>query len=526
MNVSDQITEVALKFPYKRSVVFGKVHSNKPVKYEHYTFIQLEKRINQFANYFIEAGINRGDRVLVFVKPSLDFSAIVFALFKMGAVAVLIDPGMGVKKLMGAITDVKPRFLIGIPLVHYLRKIYKKEFSSIKKFLSLGRVLDFSSHNILKDISLMNYDFASVEVSHDDLAAILFTSGGTGKPKGVLYQHRIFVEQTKMLQKAYSLTSDDVDMPGFPLFGLFTLSMGMTSVIPDLNPSKPKTAKARKLVQMINEQGVTFAAGSPAIWQNVADFCLKEHLTLPSIKYLVMFGAPIDFKLHEKFSKVLTHGDTYTPYGATECLPVTNIKGKEILDHFKDLTKSGLGVCVGKPVSDVEIKILNENGVGDVIVHSKTMTSGYFEDEVKTKESKVELDGKTWHKMGDVGHLDSEGNLWFCGRRAHVVNFEEHEYFPICVEAIFNQHPDVKRSALVDLQSGPGIVIERWDAKDNLSKKDYVKFTSEIFALADKHPHTRKISTLLLHKNFPVDVRHNIKIDRKKLSTWAREKLA
>lgn len=543
MNVANQITEVSLKFPYKRSVIMPEGKNNLgSKKYTHYTFIQLEKRINQLANALETLGVKRGDRVLLFVKPSLDFSAITFALFKMGATPVLIDPGMGVKKFLEAVVDVKARCLIGVPKAHILRRVFRKKFANIEIFLTTSK-LQFMTKSLTSLTPKMSFDYEAKDMKPTEAAAILFTSGGTGKPKGVVYTHDIFINQTKMLQNEFGLDENDMDVPGFPLFALFTLAMGMSSCIPEMDPSKPAKSNPKKLIQNIMDQGATFVAGSPAIWVKVADYCIKNKQTLPSIKYLVMFGAPIPTELHEKFKKILPNGTTYTPYGATECLPVSNISGTEVLKETKELTLNGNGTCVGFPAIGVQIEIipmtndiinsidqtsfLPPNQRGEIVVKSNVVTPEYFLLPKKTAEAKINDGDKLWHRMGDVGYKDEKGRVWFCGRKAHVVEIDNQKHFSIPIEAIFNQHPEVKRTALVEVNKGkarPGLVIERYDKKVNLSEEKRNDFFAELIDIGAKYGHTKDINDIYLYKDFPVDVRHNIKIDRKKLSEWVNEK--
>jgi acyl-CoA synthetase (AMP-forming)/AMP-acid ligase II len=540
MNVVDLISTQTAKHPFKRAVVFPVRNIfSKNVSYAHYTFDQYEQKINQFSNAFTELGVEQGDRVLVFVKPSLDFSALVFSLMKMGAVPVMIDPGMGKENLLKSIKEIKAKVLVGIPLIHCLRQIYKESFLSIQIFISTGFALPFTKTKSLARIfKRQKCEFPSIQLTQSDHAAILFTSGGTGTPKGVVYTHDIFINQTQMLQNEFELTDHDIDIPGFPLFALFTLSMGMTSCIPELNPSHPAKVKPERMVTNIIDQGATFLAGSPAIWKRVADYCLQNNIKLPSVKYLVMFGAPVPVSLHEKLALILPNGTSYTPYGATECLPISNISGRAILENLKDKINSGAGVCIGHALAGVELKIIKPNSgvidtldtieelppyeVGEILVSSPTVTKSYFARPEHTMLTKILGDNQVWHRMGDVGYLDADKKLWFCGRLAHVVN---ETYYPIPVEAIFNQHPEVARSALIALKKGhtiePAIVIERVDKKVKLKTDKFNEFIAECFEIASQHAHTKDIHHIFLHENFPVDVRHNIKIDRIALSVWA-----
>lgn len=540
MNVAEQISNSALKYPHKRAVVMPR-QEGKGFTYSHYTFEQLEERINRFANVLQSNGIKPGQRVLLFVKPSLDFSALCFAIFKLGATVVLIDPGMGIKKLINAIEEVDASSMVAIPIVHYIRRFFPKKFRSVKKYFSVGPA--FGAKNILKDLENHSPLFEAYNPSPTDSAAILFTSGGTGRPKGVIYTHDIFIRQTSMLQQEFSLTDQDVDIPGFPLFALFTLAMGMTSCIPLMNPARPAKANPQYLIQNIQDQGATFVAGSPAIWGKVADYCIQHQITLASVRCLVMFGAPIALELHEKFKKILPHGTTFTPYGATECLPVSNISGSQILSTFAERTRKGQGTCIGRALSGLEIKIieasqgaisdithtkeLSAGEPGEIIVKSDVVTPAYFAHPDKTLLAKIADGNKLWHRMGDIGYLDQDGYLWFCGRAAHTVTTASHKLYPIPVESIYNQHAFVRRSALIGYKVGatiePGVVIQLKANTWFFSRARKRKIIAELMDLAAVHDHTKDISHFFFNQKFPVDVRHNIKIDRQKLTEWANQ---
>lgn len=524
--------------PEKKAVTFP-FNQN----YIHYSFSELNAKIHGLAFYLTYCGVKPKDKVLLFVKPSLDFSATVFALFKIGAVPILIDPGMGKNNLLKSIEQVRPRVLIAESVVFLLKHFYQKAFSSIELSFSVGVKLnaDYS----LKNSPPTNEIFPSYKNQDDEMVAILFTSGGTGSPKGVVYTQKIFETQIEKLQEMFQLKSSDIDCPGFPLFSLFTIAMGMTSCIPDMNPSKPAKANPKKLVKNILDSKATFIAGSPAIWEKVGLYCYEEKIQLPSVKYLVMFGAPVRSELHELFRDILPHGTTYTPYGATESLPVACISGKEVLQKTAPLTKLGKGTCVGKPVNGTKIIIIETSDipevhlskhkmklvgeVGEILVQGDVVTREYFEQPKENKLSKIpdEKDEKSfWHRIGDVGYLDEEGQLWFCGRKTHRVESTKlGTLYPIPCEAIFNQHPEVKRSALVALSKNgeivPGIIVERHDHLMTMHHVKMKKFKDELLELGNKHAHTKMIQDIFLYDYFPVDVRHNIKIDRLKLRDWA-----
>ena len=537
MNIAHRLSENAKLFPDKIAVKVP--HFNKKTKvydYESLTFKELDIRSNKFAKGLLKLGLQKGDKTLLFLRPSLDFSAMTFALFKLGVVPVFIDPGMGRKNLLKCIKECSPVGLIAEKEVHLIRLFFKSTFKSVRFNVTNGKRAWGKMLTIKKMKEEKVQTFTSVQFSPEDQAAILFTSGGTGSPKGVVYSHAIFDHQTNILKELYNLTQNDIDLPGFPLFSLFTIAMGMTSCIPDMDPSKPGLCDPKKLYQNILDNQPTFIAGSPAIWERVADYCSQNNLKLPSVKYLVMFGAPVSIVLHKKFKPLLPNGTTYTPYGATEALPVSNISGDYILKNTAAMSENGKGTCIGSPVPGVEIKIikitdavieklsdaelLTTNQIGEIIVKGPTVTKEYLHLPDKTREAKIYDGDDIWHRMGDMGFFDESKNLWFLGRKAHRVETKDALMTPISCEAIFNKHPDVKRSALVGLgvlgKQIPAMVIERKDSQF-LSGRERSIFESELLSISKKFPHTAGIHKIFLSKQFPVDVRHNIKIDRLKL---------
>jgi acyl-CoA synthetase (AMP-forming)/AMP-acid ligase II len=506
VNIAVRIQEQAILLPEKKAVIHG---------HTFYTFREFEERSNQMAHYFESIGINRGKRTLLFVRPCLDFTVITFALFKIGAIPVLIDPGMGVKNLLHSIGQVKPHAMIAIDLVHWIRRIKRGPFTSVQVNVFLD--------DLFSGMKSFPKTYNPVRVTSDDPSAILFTSGGTGIPKGVEYTHGILNAQTEILQRIFKLTSSDIDLPGFPLFALFTLAMGMTSVVPDMDPTRPAHCDPKKLVKNILTHQITFCAGSPSIWERVGKYCVENNIQLGSVKYVVMFGAPVRAEIHELFQKVLIRGDTYTPYGATECLPVSLMKGSDVLRETAELTREGQGVCVGAPVPGAEVKIITISDIpedhlserprgerGEIVISGNMVTPSYFEMEEETKKAKIIVAGRRWHRMGDVGYLDQKNRLWFLGRKAHRVG----NLFPLEIEATFNQHPEVKRSALVNFHGTSGLVIERLDGNISMSSQ----FLQELTVLGKTNEKVRQVKNFWLSRAFPVDIRHNIKIDRLKLS--------
>lgn len=551
MNIVHLIKNQAKKNPWKKAVIFpnGRDHRGR-FKYSHLTFQQLERDSDFLAFRLKELGIKEASKVLLFIKPCPEFSVVTFALFKLGAVPVMIDPGMGRKNLLKAIEQSAPDVLIGVPLVCMFRHFFPQIFKQIALVVSTGIRLPgtLSLKSLLPKTPLMTSpEFPFVKRSGEDQAAILFTSGGTGIPKGVEYTHGIFASQVELLQEQFSMSPDDLDMPAFPLFSLMTQAMGVCSVIPPMNPVRPAKANPALIVETILDHGVTTAAGSPAIWERVARFCLKKNIQLPPLRSLMMFGAPVSHQLLKDFSKIMPEGDTWTPYGATECLPVTCIAGREIPGGPNVPEQIPCrGICVGMPVAGTKIRIIvpsdhafkrisdvcdvDQGVVGEIIVQGKQVTPSYVTHRDETVFAKIpDPNGGLWHRMGDLGYLDSAGRLWFCGRKAHRVTCDRGRVWDsVPGENEFNKHPDIRRTALVANQDATGsvrpvLVIERKDSRTKLTRPETSVFKRELLELARSGAYTRGIETFFLSESFPTDPRHNIKIDRMALSERCSE---
>ncbi|MCT4641560.1 MAG: fatty acid CoA ligase family protein [Bacteriovoracaceae bacterium] len=518
MNLSDRISEHAISNRDKLAVICP---SNNNSKYISYTFLELENKINQFANKLTSLGVKKDDVVLIFIKPYIDFSAIIFACYKIGAVCTFIDPGMGRKKLLESISKSTASVLIGIKKVHIARMLFRSSFKDIKLFITTDR-LGIFSHSIYKNLDKMSSRFKSVDIENQKIGSLLYTSGGTGAPKPVIYTQKILMEQTKKLQNEFDLKPQDTDLAGFPLFALFTLSMGMSSVIPFMDPAAPAKADPQSLIKNIKDNKCSFIAGSPAIWNNMVKYCNDNNIKLDTVKYFVMFGAPISYKMHKRISNIIPNGTSYTPYGATESLPVSNISGKQILKEFSDENIMGKGICVGTPMKGVKVNIIKKQDgainnikdceflktgqVGEIIVNSTTTTIGYNNMEDITKASKIYDENTFWHRMGDMGYMDDKGQLWFLGRVAHTFETNDSMYTPINIEQFFIAKNEIEKAAFIRAKNKNVIIL---NSKNEALAKDIIK------------KNNLPIDKVLVNENFPVDIRHNIKIDRKKLSTWA-----
>ncbi|MCR5162537.1 MAG: AMP-binding protein, partial [Thermoguttaceae bacterium] len=390
------------------------------------------------------------------------------------------------------------------------------------------------------------------EVTDDDPAAIIFTTGSTGAPKGVLYQHRTFNTQVDEISRQYGIQPGQTDLPGFPMFGLFNCAMGSTAVIPDMDASRPAAVDPRKILEAVRDWNATQSFASPAVWKSVGAWCHANGEKLENVKMILSAGAPVQENVLRSIREIISpDGEIHTPYGATEALPVATISSTEILNETAAESRKGAGVCVGRHFPSIEWKIIRitdgpiptledaeelpTGEIGELMVTGPQITREYVTRTEANALAKVHEklpDGtdRVWHRMGDVGYFDEKGRFWFCGRKAHRVETTSGTLFSVCCEAIFNQHPEVNRSALVGIPERglpkgklkPVIIIEPKNEEILLDENhSLLQLRTELHILRRESPLTASIETIMFHPSFPVDIRHNAKIFREKLAVWA-----
>lgn len=510
--------------------------------WRHLTFRELHEESDALARGLARLGIGRGTRVILMVPPSLDFFALVFALFKLGAVLVLIDPGIGRRSLLRCLEEVRAEAFIGVPAAHLARAFFPSPFRTVRINVTVGPKLLWGGPSLasLRDPG----PFEMAETSPDELAAILFTSGATGVPKGAMYTHGIFDAQVRLLQGTYGIEPGEVDLSTFPPFALFAPALGITSVIPDMDARHPAKADPVKLAHAIFTQGCTSMFGSPALLDNLSRWAEKQSVTFSSLRRVLSAGAPVRFDILERMSRCIPKdAQVFTPFGATEALPVASIGSDEVLSETQARTRSGAGICVGRPVEGVTVRIvrltdepieewsedlvLPVGEIGEITVKGPVVTRAYWAREDQTRRAKIREGDEVVHRMGDVGYFDEKGRLWMCGRKAQRVRAAEGPIFPVPVEQIFNQHPAVRRTALVGVgEPGaqiPVLVVE--PEADARIRPDVL--VAELLALGEKFETSREVRHILVHpKPFPVDVRHNAKIHRELLASWAAKRLS
>lgn len=532
-NIAELVRAFAARQPHTRALVDKRTGRTR-------TFAELADDLDTTAAALRAAGVRPGDRTALFVATGIEFTTLVFGCFQAGAVPVLVDPGMGVQNVINCLREQQPPALVGIAKAHVLRQLARHAFRSVRTSVLVGGSF-FPGAQALEALRARGTDAQVHPARPDDTAAILYTSGSTGAPKGVVYTHGMLAGQAAAIRDMFDIQPGEVDVACFLPFGLFSVAMGMTAVFPDMDFRHPTRADPRKILEALD--GATSAFASPALWEPFSHFLKREGVMLPALRRVLTAGAPVRPALHERLLAHLPRGDVFTPYGATEALPVSFMGGRAVLAETAARTRVGQGTCVGALAPGVEVKILAvtdeplptmshavelpAGSLGEIAVRGPCVTRAYdtgtSEQGARANATSKITDGETvWHRMGDLGYLQ-DGRLWFCGRKAHRVETPHGTLTSVPVEAVVET-----------LWGGPAALVGigprgRQHAVVWLQLEQPRQPRPSTAALRDdirQLPGCAHVSAVLLHKGrFPVDRRHNAKIEREQLAARAAREL-
>ena len=543
LDLPDRIREIARERPDHPAVI--KV-SRTPwgIRSRATSFKTISDRAEGLAVGLREIGIGEGTLCSYMIPPGEDAMVVALALWRVGAALVGIEPySHGLRPVAKSLARVGPTVFFGTPEAHLARVAFGWGRGTVRTNIIVGGpgLPGMRSLSSLEKAPPEHPETTSI--ADDSPMLIGYTTGSTGSPKPMVMTKKNISAMIDGVMGQWRLDElgDIIDMPTFPIFWIIGLSHGGTTIVPPMNFATrgPGDASPSALAETIRKHGVVSMFASPALLTNLAEYCDRKGITLPSVRRIVSGGAEIQGPLYAAMKKVIVNGELYSNYGATEALPVAEIDGDTVLGETWPRSERGEGLCVGTPLSGVEVRIiaiddgniatiddatqLPAGEIGEAIVRSPHISDRYFNAEKEMAENKI-VDGDTrWQRLGDTGFLDEKGRLWVCGRRSHRVVRRDRVWFALCCEFVFNTHPDVVRTALIGPATGatgevePTIVVElRPEARGRRAE-----LAAELRRMADEHDSTRGIERFVFVKILPVDRRHNAKIDRPELARKA-----
>jgi len=539
-NMAALLKARAQEHPDRDALIFGTGHRAGQPTWSHCTFAELDRRSDRFAAGLRAQGLGRGDRLVFLMKPSADLYALLFGAIKLGALPILMDPGMGLRKVLECVTEIAPKALIATPLVHAIATVMRAPFATASVRITDGRRWFWRGLTVADALG-PDVPFALEPFAATDEVGIVFTSGSTGTPKGVTYTHGTFHAVATLADERIGRHAGATYLECFAAYVLFDVAQGMTTVVPHIDLSKPAKADPRRVAEAISTWSCTGGFVSPAILRTLLRHCRSTGTELPGFHNVLTGVAPIPAALHRGLRAINPDARLHVVYGATEGMTIAHICSNEVLGDTWLKTVRGAGNCVGELFPDVELRVLAitddpiptwadavevaDGEIGEITVAGPVVSTEYKGRPDANAQAKIADGDRTWHRTGDLGYRDERGRLWYCGRKAHRVQTATGMLPTVPLEGIFNEHPGVHRTALVGV-GVPGAEVAtlllELDASIPWNDDD----VSTLLAYADGTPWAGRVQRVLTHPGFPVDPRHNAKIRRELLKPWATRRAA
>lgn len=549
-NLADIALHVARKDPERVAVIdLDGFDPQGKRRYRRYTYRQLSADAESVAPGLREMGIAERTRIVFMAPPGYEACVIGLALTRVGATTVWIDTAVGYLNITERLGRVGIEAFLGIPIAHLGRLIFGWGPRSMRKLIVAGKP-GFPGARTLDSLRReAPAEPPPPRVTPDDPAAILYTTGSTGPAKPALYLHKNFCRLFRQAHHSWRFDLGKelpVDMAVFPAFLFIPISAGGTMVAPPINfvTQGPADVDPRALLEVINDCGVKSMFGSPVLLENMSRYAMEKGIKTPALKHVVGAGDVIKAPAKKLLLEMMAGGgEVFAAYGATEAMPSTEMSAEETLEQTWDRTVKGGGICVGRPLPGVELRIIpiiegpigtldqvGELGcgeIGEIVVRSDHISPCYYNEEASTRKNKIADGGKgVWHRYGDTGYIDEQGRLWVCGRVGHRVKSNFGSLYPLNCEPIFETHPQVRRCGLVGVTGKNGeIPVICIELKPEHRSADRAALRAALLELAAGFGATGAIQHILFKSSLPVDPRHNSKIERPALARWAARQL-
>jgi len=526
LNITQALADTAQRYQDEIAVVVPCLDEQLQITRETtYTYGDLYRLVAQYQAGLKRQGYRKGDRIIILLPVTVEIYALILAIWSLGAVAVFLDPGIGMAKIITALQDSQAKAIVSIERLLKFRWLlpplwFKDKYCADGDGLFLKPITD------LKDSTATRF---SVEpLQPQDNVLITYTGGTTGRAKGADRNARNMYNQFVVIRDTWAFGHEQTDFPSFPMFGLINICLGVKTVVPAVDFAKVGEQSSATIVSQIQQHQVTRMSGAPRFVGKLTEYAYANNIVLPSLQHMALGGAPITPELARKMLQVFPNADIKMVYGSTEVAPIAFVDLPDLI------AAEGQGGIVGAPIPELDVRIVqledihpafDERGptpfevaageVGEIIIKGPHVVQSYVapsylirgkRDNTQANQSTkiADSDGRKWHRTGDMGYFDPQGRLWLTGRKADVIQYGERVIHPYPIEQQLDSIPQVRRSAIIQLadQSSLKIAIEPGEQfQPNLLEPVLIALNLQEAAIHIVH-------------SIPVDDRHNSKIDR------------
>lgn len=464
------------------------------------TYEDLYKKVASFSNLLKEMNIKKEQKVLVLVPMSIELYITLLSLWSIGAIPCFMDAGF-IKSGM------KNNEFDDINAVLGTKKyiIYSNINKNLKK---LKIKLDVSIINKLDNTDILNIE----EVENDFPGIYTYTSGTTGKPKIASRSHEFLKCQGNILLNNLNYEENDIELSSVPIFTLSNINAGITTVIADGNFSNLGKSKPEKLINQIKRNNINRIMASPGLLEVIIKYAMKKNITFKNVNKIFTGGGAVFVDFINNVKKVFPTANIVTIYGSTEAEPIAECNVTNISENDLKLISNGYGILAGNiigvedcklieyekeeigNISEEEFEKMQVKENGEIVVTGANVLKGYVNKEGDSK-NKFLVNGKVYHRTGDLGSFDDKGRLWLKGRI-------KEPYFDI-EAALHSKFSNIGKTAVFKNNGKIILVIER-DCKVEIEQiKKSIEF--------------RTIDKIVYIKRIPVDKRHSTKVNYNEL---------
>jgi olefin beta-lactone synthetase len=509
---------------------------NDPLPHESVTVKQLDEIVSRIASGMTAMEIEKGDRVIVFVPMSLYLYAAMFALQRVGAIAVFLDSWARRDQLGVSADVVSPKAMVSVEQAYqYMSDV--EQIQNIPLKIVVGPAEQKYSAQLE---ALMQTPTLSkvTPVLREHTALITFTTGSSGTPKGANRTHRFLAAQHYALNRHLPYESSDADLPVFPIFSLNNLAAGVRTVIPAIDVGAPKDHDPLILIAQMKSTNTTCTTLSPSLLNAVSAYCLQHKITLPFLRRIITGGAPVSKDDIVKITSVCPNAEVLVLYGSTEVEPMAHIEAKEMMAQQESSDPEWVeeGVNVGKMDEGLEVKYLKiskdpiyikqksdwqqweqpQGQVGEIIVAGEHVCESYFNNEEAFFRAKIRDErGVVWHRTGDLGKVDKHGDLWLVGRVHNAINRDGEYAFPVRSEITMKKLPFIRQCAYLgveDKELGERTVcVYTLKEGEDESAQSIAHYANEIKRIMDKNK--IPVDQIVRTNSIPMDPRHHSKVE-------------
>lgn len=540
-NVASFLEDHLKKIPHKKILSWIPMESiakwngdiNVTLEHQSVSVAELNALVGKIAAEFKKLGIEKGDRAIVFVPMSLYLYAAMFALQKIGAIAVFLDSWARRDQMGVAAEVVDAKAMISVEKAFmYLNDV--EQIAKIPIKVSVGPTEN--NYTAKLEHMMQSNDFAPITpVEKEHTALITFTTGSSGTPKGADRSHRFLAAQHYALNRHLPYEAEDADLPVFPIFSLNNLAAGANTILPAIDVGMPNENDAKLLVTQLRSSKTTCTTLSPSLLRGLYKYCNDENIKLDFIRRIITGGAPVSKDDMKETVKIAPNAEILILYGSTEVEPMAHIEAKEWLSEkeHSDPEIVEEGVNVGHFDEGLEVKFLKiesepiyinskedwknvelpKGSIGEIIVAGEHVCERYFNNEEAFFRAKIkDENGKVWHRTGDLGKIDSNNNLWLVGRVHNAINRNGTYMFPVRAEIVLKKLEFVKKAAFLGVPD------------KELGEKTYAVYSPHAFdesLIEDQKREVKRIldknqiiaDEIVCVDDIPMDPRHHSKVE-------------